>query len=147
LLGYLFKGTGDTKSNEELLIFITPHILKERTFSKPLSQTAEPVSKAAEKSDDTIPSPKMSFSVQVGSFSNIDDAYKLLANLRWKGYESYLFQAPNAGGQMVYTVRIGDYEDFETASQTVSRFETEEQATAVITHIDSLAVVTDQGLQ
>jgi type IV pilus assembly protein PilQ len=147
LIGYLFKGTGDTKANEELLIFITPHILKERTFAKPLAQTAAPESKAAQGSGATMPHPKMSFAVQAGSFSNINDAYRLLANLRWKGYESYLFQAPNADGQMVYTVRIGDYEDLETASQTVSRFEKKEQATAVITHIDSLAVVTDQGFQ
>jgi len=147
LIGYLFKGTGKTKANEELLIFITPHILKQRAFAKPLAQTAAPESKAAQGSGDIMPDPKMSFAVQVGSFSNIDDAYKLLANLRWKGYESYLFQAPNAGGQMVYTVRIGDYENLQTASQTVSLFEKKEQATALITHIDSLAVVTDQGFQ
>jgi len=147
LIGYLFKGTGDTKANEELLIFITPHILQKRTVAKPLAQTAVPESKAAQESGATMPHPKMSFAVQAGSFSNINDAYRLLANLRWKGYESYLFQAPNADGQMVYTVRIGDYEDLETASQTVSRFEKKEQATAVITYIDSLAVVTDQGIQ
>jgi type IV pilus assembly protein PilQ len=146
LIGYLFKGTGDSKSNEELLIFITPHILKERAFSKPLSQTDEPESKVA-GSGETVPSPKMLFSVQAGSFADIDNAYQLLANLRWKGYESYLFQAPNAEGQMVYTIRIGDYKDFETASQAVSQFEKKEQATAVITPIDSLSVVTDQGLQ
>ncbi|MBC8463871.1 MAG: type IV pilus secretin PilQ, partial [Deltaproteobacteria bacterium] len=34
LLGYLFKGDSDSNKMEDILIFITPHILKKRTLPK-----------------------------------------------------------------------------------------------------------------
>ncbi len=34
LLGYLFKGDSDSNRMEDILIFITPHILKKRTRPK-----------------------------------------------------------------------------------------------------------------
>jgi type IV pilus assembly protein PilQ len=36
LLGWLFKNTSNSNEMEDLLIFITPHILKERPFEEPL---------------------------------------------------------------------------------------------------------------
>lgn len=41
LLGWLFKSKDDSESMEDLLIFITPHILKERTFDPKQSNATE----------------------------------------------------------------------------------------------------------
>lgn len=44
LLGWLFKSKSNKNEMEEVLIFITPHILKEQPSEMPISQTPEPES-------------------------------------------------------------------------------------------------------
>lgn len=145
LLGWLFKGKKNTSAMDEVLIFITPHILKERVAEVPLPEAMEPARSPDELSK-VAPSEKPSFSVQAGTFGNKEDAYKLVTELKWKGYEPYIFESSDAMNQVVYAVRIGDYGDLDAALQSVSQLE-HKNIPAVITHIDSLSVVENKSTQ
>ena len=147
LLGYLFKSKGDSSTMEEVLIFITPHILKERVEDISYPQPPEPETSPTDELSKVAPSEKPSFSVQAGTFVNKEDAYKLVTELKWKGYEPYIFESSDAMNQVVYAVRIGDYGDLDAALQSVSQLEQKDKMPAVITHTDSLSVVENKSTQ
>jgi hypothetical protein len=55
--------------------------------------------------------PLMGFSIQVGAFSNIDNAFRLNKSLQEKGYDSYYF----FDDKKFYKVRFGNYPSWEKA--------------------------------
>jgi len=113
----------------------------------PQAQTGQPVvAKAPDKSVST-PTKKMAFSVQVEAFVEKKNAEDLVADLKGRGYEPYIFEAFDLKNQKVYTVRIGDYEEFEKASQAAALFNKKENMPAVVKNIDSLSVVSPKDVQ
>jgi len=146
LLGWLFKSISRQNDMDEVLIFITPHILKEPVEDASYPQPPEPETVPQDELSKIAPSDKPSFSVQAGTFVNKEDAYKLVTELKWKGYEPYIFESSDAMNQVVYAVRIGDYGDLDAALQSVSQLE-HKNIPAVITHIDSLSVVENKSTQ
>jgi len=60
------------------------------------------------------------WAVQLGSFSNKDNAEKLAADLRKQGYAAFLSQVAKNGGQL-HRVRIGPQKDRESAEEMASR--------------------------
>jgi len=60
------------------------------------------------------------WAVQLGSFSNKDNAEKLAADLRKQGYAAFLSQLAQDGGQL-HRVRIGPQKDRESAEAMASR--------------------------
>jgi hypothetical protein len=147
LLGYLFKGKGDSSEMEEVLIFITPHILKEPVEDLSFPQPPESENRPEDEQSSAAPVEKPSFSVQAGIFVNKEDAYKMVAELKWKGYDPYIFELSDSMNQVVYAVRIGDYADLDAAKRGVSQLENKENIPAVITHIDSLSVVENKSAE
>ena len=60
------------------------------------------------------------WAVQLGSFSNKDNAEKLAADLRKQGYAAFLSQVATDSGQL-HRVRIGPQKDRESAEAMASR--------------------------
>ena len=60
------------------------------------------------------------WAVQLGSFSNKDNAEKLAADLRKQGYAAFLSQLTTNNGQL-HRVRIGPQKDRESAEAMASR--------------------------
>ncbi len=60
------------------------------------------------------------WAVQLGSFSNKDNAEKLAADLRKQGYAAFLSQLTTGSGQL-HRVRIGPQKDRESAEAMASR--------------------------
>lgn len=60
------------------------------------------------------------WAVQLGSFSNKDNAEKLAADLRRQGYAAFLSQLDTDSGQL-HRVRIGPQKDRESAEQMAAR--------------------------
>ena len=60
------------------------------------------------------------WAVQLGSFSNKDNAEKLAADLRRQGYAAFLSQLQTDGGQL-HRVRIGPQKDRESAEAMARR--------------------------
>jgi len=113
--------------------------------SQPAPQAAQPKAQTADKApavvkkkpamaenvDTTEPSPKAEtppptvsatgmWAVQLGSFSNKENAEKLAADLRKQGYAAFLSQLGTGSGQL-HRVRIGPQKDRESAEATASR--------------------------
>ena len=65
-------------------------------------------------------SPTGMWAVQLGSFSNKDNAEKLAADLRKQGYAAFLSQLQTDAGQL-HRVRIGPQKDRESAEAMASR--------------------------
>ena len=60
------------------------------------------------------------WAVQLGSFSNKDNAEKLAADLRKQGYAAFLSQLETDGGQL-HRVRIGPQKDRDSAEAMAGR--------------------------
>lgn len=60
------------------------------------------------------------WAVQLGSFSNKDNAEKLAADLRKQGYAAFLSQLSTANGQL-HRVRVGPQKDRESAAAMAKR--------------------------
>lgn len=87
------------------------------------------------------PAPEPRFSVQVGAFQTAAKARNQALDLREKGYAPYVLRGLNSRGATWFTVRIGDYVDYDKAVVSALAFETTEGVAPVITHIDTLSVV------
>jgi general secretion pathway protein A len=78
-------------------------------------------------------SSKMTHSVQVGAFRNLNYAEKLVLQLKAKGYPVRIFQINDSKGRLWYTVRIGDYATREKAQAKADAFSAfENMQTAVV---------------
>lgn len=115
----------------------TPAAAEQAAESAPVSQatpTPEPVAQkppAAEPRTEPVPakatqekpaatSPTGMWAVQLGSFSNKDNAEKLAADLRKQGYAAFLSQLDTDSGQL-HRVRIGPQKDRESAEAMAAR--------------------------
>jgi general secretion pathway protein A len=77
-------------------------------------------------------SPKMTHSIQVGAFFNLDNAQKRVEQLKARGYSSDIFSAEDSQGRLWHTVRIGDYHSKKEAQDRADKFsELEKIETAV----------------
>lgn len=83
------------------------------------SSTPEPQPPATEP-DSAAESPTGMFAVQLGSFSNQENAEKLAADLRQQGFAAFLSQLSTASGQL-HRVRIGPQENREAAEAMAAR--------------------------
>jgi len=73
------------------------------------------------------------WAVQLGSFSNKDNAERLAASLRKQGYAAFLSDVSTANGQM-HRVRIGPQKDRESAEQMAARLLKVGQKGKVVPH-------------
>lgn len=86
--------------------------------SEPIAEPAAPAAQPAVK-----PQPASTtgmWAVQLGSFSNKDNADKLAADLRRQGYAAFLSQLPTDSGPL-HRVRIGPQKDRQSAEAMASR--------------------------
>jgi DedD protein len=115
----------------------TPAAAEQAAESAPVSQatpTPEPVAQkppAAEPRTEPVPAKATQekpaatsstgmWAVQLGSFSNKDNAEKLAADLRKQGYAAFLSQLDTDSGQL-HRVRIGPQKDRESAEAMAAR--------------------------
>ena len=150
LLGWLFRGKKNEKIMEEVLIFITPHILGQRIAEEPITEEPKPEPKPAKEkiTEKVIPHEKKFFSVQAGAFLIKWDAHKMMASLRWKGYTPYVFQGMDyTRNRKFFAVRIGDYENMEKAYEALMLYKKKEGMPAVVTYIDSISAVPETETQ
>ena len=73
------------------------------------------------------------WAVQLGSFSNKENAEKLAANLRKQGYAAFLSQLTTENGQL-HRVRIGPQKDRESAEEMAKRLAKVGQKGQVVPH-------------
>ena len=73
------------------------------------------------------------WAVQLGSFSNKENAEKLAANLRKQGYAAFLSQLTTEDGQL-HRVRIGPQKDRESAEEMAKRLAKVGQKGQVVPH-------------
>jgi len=111
------------------------------------AQKDQPVVAKAPETGAGTQTKKMRFSVQVAAFVEKKNAEDVVADLKGRGYEPYIFEAFDLKNQKVYTVRISDHEDFEKASQAAALFSKKEDMPAVVKNIDSLSVVAPKDVQ
>ncbi len=150
LLGWLFRGKKSEKTMEEVLIFITPHILGQWIAEEPIPEEPKPEPKPAKEkiTEKVIPHEKKFFSVQVGAFLIKWDAHKMMASLRWRGYTPYVFQGMDyTRNRKFFAVRIGDYENMEKAYEAFMLYKKKEGMPAVVTYIDSISAVPETETQ
>jgi len=95
---------------------------------KPVAAAPQPVTPAV-KRDEPAPVPVAApprvsstgmWAVQLGSFSNKENADKLAADLRKQGYAAFLSQLQTDGGQL-HRVRIGPQKDRDSAEAMAKR--------------------------
>ena len=73
------------------------------------------------------------WAVQLGSFSNKENAEKLAADLRKQGYAAFLSQLTTDNGQL-HRVRIGPQKDRESAEEMAKRLAKVDQKGQVVPH-------------
>jgi len=78
-------------------------------------------------SDQPELSSKMTYSVQVGAFRNLNYAEELVVQLKAKGYPAQIFQINDSKGRLWHTVRIGDYPTSEEAQAQAEAFSASEK--------------------
>lgn len=115
--------------------------------AKPQPQKAQPVATKAIEKTAAKPPEKKAFSVQAGAFLERKNAEDMVADLKGKGHKPYIFEAFDHKNQKVYTVRIGDYGEFEDASQAAALFTKKENIPAVVKNIDSLSLAEPKDVQ
>lgn len=74
------------------------------------------------------------WAVQLGSFSSKENAEKLAADLRKKGYAAFLSQLSTSSGQQLHRVRIGPQKDRESAEAMSDRLRKVGQDGQVVPH-------------
>jgi len=92
----------------------------------------EPAKPAAEKSAANASSTGM-WAVQLGSFSDQENAEQLAADLRKQGFAAFLSQLSTSSGQL-HRVRIGPQKDRESAEAMAARLQKAGQKGQVVPH-------------
>ena len=95
---------------------------------KPVATQTQPVKTATQRDEPAVTPaaapPRVSstgmWAVQLGSFSNKENADKLAADLRKQGYAAFLSQLKTDGGQL-HRVRIGPQKDRDSAEAMAER--------------------------
>lgn len=86
----------------------------------PAKQPEKPETQPANNTPPPAVSATGMWAVQLGSFSNKENAEKLAADLRKQGYAAFLSQLSTASGQL-HRVRIGPQKDRAAAEQMAAR--------------------------
>jgi DedD protein len=73
------------------------------------------------------------WAVQLGSFSNADNAERLAAELRQAGFAAFLSTLPTANGEL-HRVRVGPQRDREAAETMLARLKSAGQEGQVVPH-------------
>ncbi|MCD4675774.1 MAG: SPOR domain-containing protein, partial [Desulfobacula sp.] len=137
ILGFAFKQQAKNIQMEDILIFITPHILKQRVPDpKKIQETSD--EKVQNSSQDVI---DYHFSLQVGVFANKQNADKLSAMLTKKGYSPYFFKTMNSKNKNLYSVRIKDFQNLKTAFDAELEYRKKENKPAIVTFYNMLDTV------
>lgn len=76
--------------------------------------------------------PGSGFSVQVGAFSNIQEALQMRDGLARKGYDAYVAEDPGGAGDSLYKVRVGSFAEKDDAKRMVLELKREERLSAFI---------------
>ena len=102
-----------------------PAVVQQPEPKAPAPETApdpvkEPVREPAVEQPAASASTTGMWAVQLGSFSNKDNAEKLAADLRKQGYAAFLSQLATSSGQL-HRVRIGPQKDRESAEKMAER--------------------------
>lgn len=101
---------------------------------KPTVVQEKPAKKVAPQ---PVPTPAASttgmWAVQLGSFSNKENAEKLAADLRKQGYAAFLSQLTTESGQL-HRVRIGPQKDRDSAEEMAKRLAKVGQEGQVVPH-------------
>ncbi len=98
--------------------------------ARPAAQTA----RAAEAPSPASDSPAAGWDVQVGSFSSSENADRLAASLREKGYTVYV-SPHRAQGRVLHRVRVGPERERDSAQALAERLQRESgQAGRVVPH-------------
>lgn len=87
----------------------------------------------AESRDEAPASSTGMWAVQLGSFSNKENAERLAADLRKQGYAAFLSQLDTASGTL-HRVRIGPQKDRDSAEQTAARLQKAGHTGQVVPH-------------
>jgi hypothetical protein len=82
------------------------------------------------------PPPKANFALQVGAFSNSEEARDLVDQLRSKGYSAYLITGNAAAKGTLYRVRIGQFQTLQEARQFALAFEKKEKVKTIIASLE-----------
>lgn len=86
-----------------------------------------------------------SYVIQVGIFSNTDNADKEIIELKQNGFDPYIYQTINSKGQTLYSVRIGTFKSFSEASEQLERISGKLRQAAMITKYNSLEPASGTG--
>ena len=73
------------------------------------------------------------WAVQLGSFSNQENAERLAADLRNQGFAAFLSQVRTDGGQL-HRVRIGPQKDRDTAEEIAAQLQRSGHTGQVVPH-------------
>jgi len=103
----------------------TPAAQKAQESTPVAKKKSEPAPKVAATAPPPVKSPPAAsttgmWAVQLGSFSNKENAEKLAADLRKQGYAAFLSQLATDAGQL-HRVRIGPQKDRESAEAMAKR--------------------------
>jgi len=86
-------------------------------------------------------SPKLkneSYAVQIGTFLKENSAEQKIIELQNKGFDPYIFQSLNSKNQTVFAVRIGKYENYQSADDAASQLRSDLNTSVLIAYYDSL---------
>lgn len=98
--------------------------------SKPAPEP-EPAPVAAAKPEEKF------YSVQVGSFRKVEQAYRLQSELMKKGYEARIGFSIVAGKGAWYRVRVGRFADRGSANETAQRLQQNEKVGVLVMRVSS----------
>ncbi|MCP3873007.1 MAG: type IV pilus secretin PilQ [Desulfobacteraceae bacterium] len=143
VLGLAFKQEEKNIQMEDILIFITPYILKQRVAAADTNQLKE-TNKEINVEADLISSQDLidyHFSLQVGVFANKENADKLSAALTQKGYSPYFYKTMNSKNKNLYSVRIKNFLDLKSALDAEYEYRKKENKPAIITFYNTLETV------
>jgi DedD protein len=146
---------GDASSSEQPLRTYTidlaeqgfPADQPEEAIDEPAGETTQPATAAP--TETVAPAPAISprptnrtpapaesdagWAVQLGSFSNADNAERLAAELRGRGYKAFVSRFESAG-QPRLRVRVGPEQDRARAEQLAARLRREGRQATVVEH-------------
>jgi DedD protein len=98
----------------------------------PPKPTPEPVKEAV--IEQAAASTTGMWAVQLGSFSNKDNAEKLAADLRKQGYAAFLSEFTTDSGELRHRVRIGPQKDRDGAEEMARRLSSAGYEGQVVPH-------------
>lgn len=117
-----------------------------KTYASPVAVKPSPLRKKTENdrpkiSDIPLLQTKKAYSVQVGAFLVKENAERLAARLRQRGYNPYVKGLLDRLEKEWHTVRLRDFTDFEEALRLAETYRIQEGKLAIVTPLDSLTQI------